>query len=53
MAQVAALAPEGDEEAVTVSTLPVLRVLCDLRIEVLLLCGIAVAQECEERRACG
>jgi hypothetical protein len=34
--------PEGDEEAV--STLPVLRVSCDSRVEVLL-CGVAVARE--------
>jgi hypothetical protein len=34
--------PEGDEEAVTVSTLPV---LCNSRFEVLLLGGVAVARE--------
>jgi hypothetical protein len=37
--------PEGDEEAVVVSTLPVLRVSCDSRVELLLLCGVAVARE--------
>ena len=37
--------PEGDEEAVVVSTLPVLCVSCDSRVEVLLLCGVAVAHE--------
>ena len=36
---------EGDEEAVPDSTLPVLRVSCDSRVEVLLLCGVAVARE--------
>jgi hypothetical protein len=35
--------PEGDEEAV--STLPVLCVSCDSRVEVLLLCGVTVACE--------
>jgi hypothetical protein len=35
--------PDGDEEVV--STLPVLRVSCDSRVEVLLLCGVAVARE--------
>ena len=39
--------PEGDEEAV-VSTLPVLRVSCGSRVEVLLLCGVAVAREKEK-----
>jgi hypothetical protein len=34
--------PDGDE---AVSTLPVLRVSCDSRVEVLLLCGVAVARE--------
>jgi hypothetical protein len=34
-----------DEEAVVLSTLPVLRVSCDLRVDVLLLCGVAVACE--------
>jgi hypothetical protein len=33
---------EGDEEVVIVSTLPVLR---DSRVDVLLLCGVAVAHE--------
>jgi hypothetical protein len=37
--------PEGDEEVVIVSTLPVLRVSCDSRVEVLLLCGVAMARE--------
>jgi hypothetical protein len=37
--------PEGDEEAVVDSALLALRVLCDLRVEVLLLCGVAVARE--------
>ena len=37
--------PEGDEEAVVVSTLPVLRVSCNSRVEVLLLCGVTVARE--------
>jgi hypothetical protein len=36
---------EGDDEAVVVSTLPVLRVSCDSRVDVLLLCGVAVARE--------
>jgi hypothetical protein len=35
--------PEGDEEAVVVSTLPVLCISWDSRVEVLLLCGVAVA----------
>ena len=35
--------PDGDEEAV--STLPVLRVSCDSQVDVLLLCGVAVARE--------
>ena len=35
--------PEGDEEAV--SALPVLRVSWDSRVDVLLLCGVAVARE--------
>jgi hypothetical protein len=35
--------PEGDEEAD--STLPVLCVSWDSRVEVLLLCGVAVARE--------
>jgi hypothetical protein len=35
--------PEGDEEAVIVSTLPVLRISWDSRVEVLLLYGVAVA----------
>jgi hypothetical protein len=34
---------EGDEEVV--SALPVLHVSCDPRVDVLLLCGIAVARE--------
>ena len=33
----------GDEEVVIVSTLLVLCILCDLWVEVLLLCGVAVA----------
>jgi hypothetical protein len=37
--------PEGDEEAIVVSTLPVLRVSCDSRVEVLLLCGVTGAHE--------
>ena len=37
--------PEGDEEAVVVSTLPVLCVLYDSRVEVLLLCGVAVVRK--------
>jgi hypothetical protein len=35
--------PEGDEEVVVVSTLPVLCVSWDSQVEVLLLCGVAVA----------
>ena len=35
--------PDGDEEAVSI--LPVLRVSCDSRVDVLLLCGVAVARE--------
>jgi hypothetical protein len=35
---------EGDDEAVVVFTRPVLRVSCDSRVEVLLLCGIAVVR---------
>ena len=35
--------PDGDEEAV--STLPVLHASCDSRVDVLLLCGVAVARE--------
>jgi len=34
-----------DDEEVVVLTLPVLRVPCDLRVDVLLLCGVAVACE--------
>jgi hypothetical protein len=37
--------PEDDEEAVVLTTLPVLRISCDSRVEVLLLCGVAVARE--------
>jgi len=37
--------PEGDEEAVVVSILPVLRVSCDSGVDVLLLCGVALARE--------
>ena len=37
--------PEGDEEGVIMSTLPVLCVSCDSRVEVLLLCSVAVARE--------
>jgi hypothetical protein len=37
--------PKGDEEAVVVSTLPVLRVSCDSWVDRLLLCGLAVACE--------
>lgn len=37
--------PQGDEEAVVVSTSPVLRVSCDSQVEVLLLCGVTVAGE--------
>lgn len=37
--------PEGDDEADIVSTLPVLRVSCNSRVGVLLLCGVAVARE--------
>jgi hypothetical protein len=37
--------PEGDEETVVVSALPVLRVSCNSRVEVLMLCGVAVARE--------
>jgi hypothetical protein len=37
--------PQGDEEVVVVSTLPVLRVSCDSQVEVLLLCGVTVARE--------
>ncbi len=36
---------EGDEEAVFVSALPELRVSRDSRVDVLLLCGVAVARE--------
>jgi hypothetical protein len=32
-------------KVVAVSTLPVVRVSCDLRVDVLLLCGVAVARE--------
>jgi hypothetical protein len=35
--------PQGNEEAAVVSTLPVLRVSWDSRVEVLLLCGVTVA----------
>ena len=35
--------PDGNEEAVSV--LLVLRVSCDSRVDVLLLCGVAVARE--------
>ena len=35
--------PDGDEEAVSI--LPVLRVSCDSRVDVLLLCGVAIARE--------
>ena len=41
--------PEGNEEAVIVSTLPVLRASCYLRAEVLLLCGVTVAHEKAKR----
>ena len=34
---------EGDEEVAIVFTLPVLQVLCNSRVGVLLLCGIAAA----------
>jgi hypothetical protein len=37
--------PPDDEEAAVLSTLPVLRVSCDSRVEALLLCGVAVARE--------
>jgi hypothetical protein len=36
---------EGDEEVVVVSKLPELRVSHDSRVDVLLLCGVAVARE--------
>jgi hypothetical protein len=36
---------EGGDEAVVVSTLPVLRVSCDSRVGVPSLCGVAVARE--------
>lgn len=36
--------PEGDEKSDVVSTLPVLRVSCYLRVNVLLLCGVVEGQ---------